>query len=328
VVLSADPASTQALHGVEACPRGPADVWKALTNARLLISGGGSLVQDVTSVRSALYYLGTMLTASLRGVPVVVVGQGIGPIRRRWVRRVAAAVFNRVQAISVRDRETVRTLASLGVRVPVHQGADLALLAPAAPPERGRTLLAACGISAEAGILAVAIRPWPHLQRVADLGAAIKQFAVRRGLQIIVLPFDRQRDQVVSATLAAGTGGRVVETASPADLLAVVGCTHLVLGVRLHSLVFAAAQSVPAVGLAYDPKVQAFAEDAGLPDVLPSNASPGAVQDALEQVWAQRAAVQARLRVVMPQLRRLAAAGIQSVLRVLEPMPGEELGGA
>jgi len=61
VVLSADPVATHALHGVEAHPRSPADVWKALAGARLLISGGGSLVQDVTSARSALYYLGTLL---------------------------------------------------------------------------------------------------------------------------------------------------------------------------------------------------------------------------------------------------------------------------
>lgn len=325
LVLSADPAGTQALHGVEAHPRSPTSVWKALAGARLLISGGGSLVQDVTSARSALYYLGTMLAASSRGIPVAVVGQGIGPITRGWVRRVAAAAFNRAQAISVRDGDSARTLVGLGVTVPVHRGADLAFLAPSAPPHRGREVLAAAGITGQEGILGVAVRPWPGLRDVSDLGAAIRGFAAARNLRVITLPFDRTRDQTISQALAESTGGRVVAVESPADLLAVVGCTSLLLGVRLHGLIFAAAQGVPAVGLAYDPKVPAFMAEAGLPGVLPVAAPGEAVIGALERAWEQRAALRARLRAVLPDLRRAAASAIHIVARLLDAQPGQEL---
>ena len=325
VVLSADPVATHALHGVEAHPRSPADVWKALAGARLLISGGGSLVQDVTSARSALYYLGTLLAASSRGVPVAVVGQGVGPITRGWVRRMATIAFNRVQAISVRDGDSVRTLVSLGVTVPVHRGADLAFLAPSASPDRGRELLAAAGITGQEGVFGVAVRPWPGQRDVGDLAASIRRFAGARRLRVIILPFDRTCDQTISQALAEMTGGQVVAAESPADLLAVVGCTSLLLGVRLHGLIFAAAQGVPAVGLAYDPKVPAFMAEAGLPGVLPVAAPSEAVFGALERAWEQRAALQARLRAVLPDLRQAAASAIHIVTRLLDAQPGQEL---
>jgi len=53
--------------------------------------------------------------------------------------------------------------------------------------------------------------------------------------------------------------------ASPADLVAVTASLDLVVAMRLHALIFAASQAVPAVGLSYDPKVAAFCKLAGLP---------------------------------------------------------------
>ena len=49
-VPSGNPAKTAALHGVTALGRFDLPgIWRALSSARCLISGGGSLLQDVTS---------------------------------------------------------------------------------------------------------------------------------------------------------------------------------------------------------------------------------------------------------------------------------------
>ena len=64
-----------------------------MRRARLLISGGGSLLQDATSTKSLLYYTWVMRTAESAGVPVMVYANGIGPIQREKNRiRAAAAV--------------------------------------------------------------------------------------------------------------------------------------------------------------------------------------------------------------------------------------------
>ncbi len=67
-VLSGNPRKTAATYNVEAEPRG--NLWalcRALRRADLLISGGGSLLQDITSNRSIPYYLGVMALAKLMG---------------------------------------------------------------------------------------------------------------------------------------------------------------------------------------------------------------------------------------------------------------------
>ena len=66
----------------------PSDAGGA-TRADLFISGGGSLLQDATSWRSVPYYAGLMRLARWMGVPVFVYAQGIGPLRRPWLRRLA-----------------------------------------------------------------------------------------------------------------------------------------------------------------------------------------------------------------------------------------------
>ncbi len=321
MVLSADPAETAALHGVEAHPRSPLAVWQALAGARLLISGGGSLVQDVTSARSALYYIGTMLAASMRRVPLAVVGQGVGPVRRPWVRRLAAAAFNRAQAVSVRDAASARALRAMGVVRPVDVGADLAALLVPSPPQRVEELLAGSGLGTSVPRLGVVVRPWRGLVEVSNMGRAVRRFAAAHRAEIAVFPFDRTRDLEISHAVAEASGGRVVQAATPQDLLGLVGAVDLMLGVRLHALIFATIQAVPAVALAYDPKVTAFAFGMGLPGPLAADASGQDLEEALELAWTSRADARARLRSAAPALREAAAAGVRGVVRLLAP-PG------
>ncbi|MGB9860036.1 MAG: polysaccharide pyruvyl transferase family protein, partial [Moorellaceae bacterium] len=65
-VLSHDPAATEKWLSVKAVNRWrPGEVVQAIRRADLFISGGGSLLQDVTGPRSLLYYLGVLETARL-----------------------------------------------------------------------------------------------------------------------------------------------------------------------------------------------------------------------------------------------------------------------
>ncbi|HAG06971.1 MAG TPA: polysaccharide pyruvyl transferase CsaB, partial [Peptococcaceae bacterium] len=68
----------------------------------LLVSGGGSLLQDVTGPFSILYYLGVIYLALLRGKKVCLYGQGVGPLRlfhSRWLTR---RIISRVDLVTLR----------------------------------------------------------------------------------------------------------------------------------------------------------------------------------------------------------------------------------
>ncbi len=49
-----------------------------------------------------------------------------------------------------------------------------------------------------------------------------------------------------------------MKSTSPRDMLSIIGNMDLLVGVRLHSLIYAAIMGVPLIGISYDPKCTAF----------------------------------------------------------------------
>ena len=126
VVLSGDPAWTEAAHGVPAAHRmRPAEVLRTLRGCDALVSGGGSLLQDATSAKTIPYYTGIVGLARLLGKPVFVYAQGVGPVKRAWLRPLVRAAMNASRIVTVRDEESAALLARLGVargRIGAHPG--------------------------------------------------------------------------------------------------------------------------------------------------------------------------------------------------------------
>src|SRR5579872_2840845 len=110
-VLSADPDDTRQRHRLPAVDRMSMHaVRRTLRTSDLLLSGGGSLLQDTTSLRSLVYYLWIVRLARILGTPVMFYAQGIGPLRRRVSRAMVRVVADRVHYITVRDPGSARTL--------------------------------------------------------------------------------------------------------------------------------------------------------------------------------------------------------------------------
>ena len=84
--------------------RSLAQVLKALSSCDGLVLGGGSLLQDSTSFRSLLYYAALIFAARLEAKPVLLWGQGLGPLRRRPSRILVGRLLGLVTAVSWRDQ--------------------------------------------------------------------------------------------------------------------------------------------------------------------------------------------------------------------------------
>src|SRR5690625_3846664 len=103
IVLSADPAVTSKRYGVEAIERmSPKAIIRALRQSSGLISGGGSLLQDVTGWKTIPYYIGVMRLAMLLRKPVFVYAQGIGPVERPTFHRMIRKTLEKCAYVSVR----------------------------------------------------------------------------------------------------------------------------------------------------------------------------------------------------------------------------------
>ena len=107
VVLSNDPAATKRNHGVIAVNRWD---WRAVRQAMkecgLFISGGGSLLQDVTSLKGLIFYIAQILLARFYHKPVMIYAQGLGPLHGTISRFMVRWTLNRCQAITWRDEHS------------------------------------------------------------------------------------------------------------------------------------------------------------------------------------------------------------------------------
>ena len=106
-VLSNNPEKTAASYKVNAVNRWNInEVRKALKESDCLISGGGSLLQDETGMKSISYYSGVMKIAQFLKKPVFIYAQGMGPVKSKINRQIMKHVLQRSEMITVRDKHS------------------------------------------------------------------------------------------------------------------------------------------------------------------------------------------------------------------------------
>ncbi len=310
VVLSADPRGTARALGVEAVARSRfGHVVGVLRRCDLFLSGGGSLFQDATSWRSPWYYLGVLALAQRLARRTAVYAQGIGPLRGRTVRLAARRLLNAVDLIIVRDPDSLAALDALGVdRPPAALAGDPALLLT---PDRSPRVLAEHASWGQEGVPAgLALRPWRDDAWDGVVSAAARAVAERHGVRWICLPMHRPQDLVLAERAAAriGFGARALrEPVTPREMVALIGGLHLVVGMRLHALIFGATQGVPLVSLAYDPKVGAFVRELGEPLLGLAHLTAESLTHTIEAALAGLGDRRARLLAAVAPLRARAA---------------------
>lgn len=313
-VISGSPVETAALHGVEAIGRmDVARIARAVATSDMVVSGGGSLLQDVTSQRNIPYYLGIIALARVLRRPVMLYAQGVGPVTRRPGRWLIPRVLNGVRQITVRDAESLALLRELGVvRPPAEVTADASLALEPDPGFDARAALLAEGIDPERRpIIGLALRSWHEGADVAVLAEAADALAAETAAQVVFIPMQLPDDVAVSrAVLARMTrpGGAVLARRHhPREMLALINALDLVVGMRLHALIFAAAVGVPMLGLSYDPKIDSFLRtlewDSGMSLV---EATAGEMAARVRSALERRSELAAHLARRVPPLRESA----------------------
>lgn len=304
-VLSADPERTKREHpGVESVHRYKlAPMISAIRSADLVISGGGSLLQDATSARSAYYYIFVLRLAQMLRRKTMIYAQGIGPLIRDGVKKSVAGALNRANMITVRDKDSKSLLESIGVnRPPIEVTADPSFVFK--PDfEQADKILAENGISGE--FIAVSLRPWTNPACVEAATQGIAQAGKELGVKLIIIPMQETEDAELSNLIDGGITLRGINDVR--IIKGIIARSGLMAGMRLHSLIFAASEMVPCVPIVYDPKVASFAEiskQTGSIDI--DSATPQNVKAAVISAWQKRDELNARLIENMPPLRQLA----------------------
>ncbi len=283
VALSADPAQTAAAHGIRAIDRWDrAALRRELRDAALFASGGGSLLQDVTSVRSVWYYTGLVRAAQQAGVPTIVLAQGLGPLNKGLSRWLARRALSGCRVLSWRDADSLALARDIGLgQTPNVQVCDPVLL--------WRPEGCAAVSYGESGRVALALRPWRDLR--LDEAVRLAELLQQAGREVVLLPFHRGEDEKLAADINARLAHKaeIAPCGTPELAMQTLSSVDFVVGMRLHSLIMAAALGLPALAVSYDPKVDAFAGMMDMPRAGGGAAfSADAVIRQIEDGWGRR----------------------------------------
>ena len=263
-VISGNPVETMSTHKVKAIGRfDMLKIYQAVYSCDMLISGGGSLLQDVTSARSLYYYLSIIALANTLGKRVMIYAQGIGPLRKSLARTTVGHVLNQVSMITVRDHASKEELLSLGIHdVPITVTADAVLGMHPVETTVGRKILESYGVTADRPIVGVSVRSWKDcIDYQETLAEALDKIQMTKDAQIVFIPMQHREDTAEAETIAKlmRTKSMVLADAySTTELLSLSSCVDVMIGVRLHALVFSAVMETPCLGISYDPKILNF----------------------------------------------------------------------
>jgi len=258
-VLSGDPVWTAATYQTQAIARMPVrPVKQVIAHSSALLLGGGSLLQDATSLRSLVYYLALVHWGMKAHGNVALVAQGIGPLKRSLARRMTRWVLRRVPLITVRDEASARLLQQIGLRQKIEVDADLTWALHGQSPQ------------AKPGPeVALAPRAWKNLpmqEAFTRLSVSLQQ----QGLVPVLISMQETEDIPLCLAIAEGvesqTGIRPEVTEGmrhPGEMIDLFYRFQSAVAVRLHAAIFAAKAGVPVMTVPYDPKVEALSERLG-----------------------------------------------------------------
>lgn len=271
-VLSNNPKETEQLFGITAFNRwNIKEITRELKQADLLLMGGGSLLQDATSPRSVIYYLGIVTLAKLLKKPVVFYAQGIGPITKNFSKQLIKMIVDKVDIITVRDHQSGEDLKSLGVKkAPIHVTADPALIIPPSqiPLEIGESITAEYHVDNKKKTVGISVRDWKNEKRYKKEIAKMADQFISMDWNVIFIPMQYPSDVSASKEILKemnNTGAVLIEKQLGfKEIISLIGNMDFVLGMRLHSIILAAVMNVPFVGISYDPKIDRFVERIGM----------------------------------------------------------------
>ncbi len=277
IVASGEPSVTAALHGVEAI------LWNRLTAIEhaveatdLVVIGGGGLFHDYWGADpdtlltdrhwGIAYYAGCAFLAALHRKRLALFAVGVGPLVSGHGIGLTRAICEAASLISVRDSASRDLLIGIGVPpLSIHVTADPAFAFR--PPARANP-----PISIRQPVLGVSVRNWSigvdpgFLER--ELAAALDLYLDATQGSVLFFPFqqiegaqedDRAIAQRVLAKMRFAEHASIAQAATFDRIYdALRGC-RVILGMRLHALIFAATLGIPAVALSYDPKIDALA---------------------------------------------------------------------
>ncbi len=321
-VLSSNPEYTTRLFEVNAVSRTSVKkLLQAVYSCDLFISGGGSLLQDITGGKTIPFYLFPIFLAQMMGKATAVYAQGVGPIERSINKRMLKKVGQKLDFVSLRDLYSINLIRELGLNRKINRTADpvFSLTDSYLPEINFRKEF---GLTSQRKIIGVSVRPWKEQEYIPELAKGVQKLAEQTEALIVIVPLNYSKDRSASEKLASllETDNMLLpEIKKPETMISFFSVLDFLVGVRLHSLIFAAFNHVPFFGVSYDPKVEAFVDKFNQGDFVTISALPGGADLGirLSRAWQKRTMFKSELQNSTQKFKKLNEKNSLQVLNLI-----------
>jgi len=231
-------------------------IFFAILRSDVLFSGGGSLLQDVTSSKSLFYYLFIICLALVLGKKVVIFAQGIGPIRNKFSKEVTKKVLKKCSFVTVRDEKSLSMLKNWGV------SAELV-------PDPVWNIHISRKYSHNG--VGVQLRRWNTLtdEMLTAIAKSIASTFPKK--KIFIYALQKSQDKDVCMLLeeklrefCPNIYTQVVISRSPDAISDSFSHLDMLISMRYHSCLLGLKYEYKVLPIVYDPKVETLAEEFGL----------------------------------------------------------------
>ncbi len=243
---------TQETHGIGTVGRNKySSIVKAICDSDLVVGGGGSMIQNITSNRSLVYYLALIRISTLLKKKVVLLGNGFGPVDGALYRSITRKVLGGIDSFVARDAETVEKLKKLGLGAKVQLASDLSYYGyESSERQRGRKV-------------AINVRQWKNNKLIIDEMSKFAKRLIENGYEVEFLSMQKDKDDKLKERIEECAGIEIpLITNTVQGYLKGSGDYCAMVGMRLHALIWAGLRDIPFVGIEYDPKIESYVNSA------------------------------------------------------------------
>jgi len=277
-VISANPKATKNQFKVRAVGRFPGGVrsklasffvpakrkelkktQEAVKKCDVFLLGGGTLLTDCP-LKSILIWSKQVEPAFVTKKEVWVYGSGVGPLEHAFSRELAASILRRASRVSVRDLRSIEWTQKLG---------DKKAKKMLDPVFYLKWKTKKCSLKIDKNTVIFVPRFWS--KNMNEMESSFSKFihylCEEKGKKVIGIPFekDNQKDyQFLNKIFEQAGVGKKAKVwknyMDDLDVIQAIALSEAVVGMRLHSLIFAEITQTPFVGISYMEKVSGLGE--------------------------------------------------------------------
>lgn len=257
-VFSSNPDKTSKNLGVNSvrtfCPK---DVITSLFKSTCLISGGGSLLQDVTGKKSIIYYLMVLAIAQFFHKKTIIFAQGIGPINNKFLAKITEFILKKATYTTVRDENSYTLLNKWGIKSSLCSDPVWNL---------------EVNDIKKSNKIGVQLRSFSSLtdEKLSDLAFCINKYYQNK--EILLISLQNSLDIGVCkklkeklTNLNSNLKVEIIENSSNDKIIEIISSLDELIAMRYHACLVAIKCGVKLLPISYDIKVKTIAKEFNLP---------------------------------------------------------------